>query len=85
MRTNDLLWQNMLAAPPAEPSQRKLGMQTREVVRAPNFVDSLVDTVILRAIFVGGVERKVGDKVLMASSDAAALASTTPPTIEYIK
>jgi len=39
----------------------------------------------LREIFVGGVPRAVGEKVLMASSDALALAGTVPPTVEFIK
>jgi hypothetical protein len=85
MRTNNLLWQNLIAAETAEPTRRNISMHTREIIRAPVFKDDLIDTVILREIFVGGVSREVGEKVLMASSDAHALASTIPPTISFCK
>jgi hypothetical protein len=51
----------------------------------PNPREPLLEVFVLRAIFVGGVSRAVGDKVVMQASDAHALAGTVPATIAFNK
>jgi hypothetical protein len=80
MQTNSavLAW---LSRSQPDPLAGGINMQTRP----PVFRDPIVEVTVLVPIFVAGIAREIGSKVLMASSDAHGLSNSVPPSVECNK